>query len=80
MYDVKLKLVRTVLCSCGYQLMDTPVGTIYSGISASKHPGHLMCGGCHALITVTLIRCNQIIHPELPPAYLVMDVMEVMPD
>lgn len=77
MYDVTLRLIRTKLCSCGYDLMDTPVGTLYRAISTSKSSGILICGGCHKRISVTLIQAED---KRQGPAWLVLDVMEVVPD
>lgn len=79
-FDTTLRLTRNVICQCGYQLMNTPVGTLYRAIAASKHPGHLLCGGCNRLLRVTLILCEQKRHPDHAEAYLVFDVMEVVPD
>jgi hypothetical protein len=60
--------------------MDTPVGTIYRAISDSKRPGQLLCGGCGNFVPVTLIQCEQKLHPYFPPAPLVFESMEVVPD
>jgi len=79
-YDVTLRLVHATFCSCGYLLMDTPVGTLYRAVSSTKHRSKLRCGGCGLMLPVTVILCEQKIHPKLPPALLVFDVMEVVPD
>lgn len=79
-YDATLKLARNVYCPCGFLLMETPIGTLYKAVSISKRRGTLICGGCRRRHDVTIILCDQKLNPELRAAYLVFDVMEVVPD
>jgi hypothetical protein len=75
---VPMKLVRRSVCSCGYPVVQdfTPDGKVYDIEAWTALPYQMKCGGCGAILQVTVAF---VIEEKRRIGKMVIDVMEPVP-
>lgn len=77
---IKMKLIRLSICPCGFSTLDDSIalGTTYTVYPDSIKMGFsYFCGGCKRTLTnVIVIKADQLIHTDLPPDYLPLNLFD----
>jgi hypothetical protein len=76
---MKVKLIKLSICPCGFPTLDDQIvlGTQYEIQPETIQSGFsYICGGCGKMQdkTVTCVQTSQLLHPELDPAPLPLEL------